>query len=186
MMQAVMVSIRPQYCVDIANLIKTIEIRKSRPKLETPFKCYIYCTSNGRPLVYGDVRCWEGYREEYTQTYGYSRKEAERIWDVYNGHVMGEFVCDECSLLSKAHYGYIEKHGRLSPQQLKKYMGIPEGRELEYSDGCYGWHISELEIYETPRALNDFYVEEVKTFDCPSLKRMKRPPQSWCYVEGVA
>lgn len=162
-MQAVMISIRPCYCADIAKLIKSVEIRKSRPRLETPFKCYIYCTK-GQP--------------EFTQS-AFSE-------EISNGRVIGEFVCDDCSLLSKEHYGYIEKHGRLSPQQLKEYMGIPEGRELEYSDGCYGWHISELVIYDTPKELSDFYVEDVKTFDCPSLKRLKRPPQSWCYVEGLA
>lgn len=184
-MQAVMASIRPCYCADIANLIKTIEIRKSSPRLETPFKCYIYCTKGPPYLVLADVFCgnWE---TEYATTHGYSREEADRIWGTMNSKVIGEFVCDDCSLLSKEHYGYIEKHGRLSARQLKEYMGIPEGRELEYSDGCYGWHISELVIYDTPKELSDFYVEDIKTFDCPSLKRMKRPPQSWCYVEGLA
>ena len=184
-MQAVMASIRPCYCADIANLIKTIEIRKSRPRLETPFKCYIYCTKGPPYLVLADV-FYGNWETEYATTYGYSREEADRIWGTMNSKVIGEFVCDDCSLLSKEHYGYIEKYGRLSLQQLKKYMGIPEERELEYSDGCYGWHISELEIYDTPKELSDFYVEDIKTFDCPSLKRMKRPPQSWCYVEGLA
>ena len=180
-MQAVMASIRPCYCADIANLIKTIEIRKSRPRLETPFKCYIYCTSRDPHMCL--MQNSNGVKLIYASNY----KTAIPVGGkVANGKVIGEFICDDCSLLSKEHYGYIEKYGRLSPQQLKEYMGIPEGRELEYSDGCYGWHISELEIYDTPKELSDFYVEDIKTFDCPSLKRMKRPPQSWCYVEGLA
>ena len=44
-MKSVMLSIRPQWCELIANGKKTIEVRKSRPKLDTPFKCYIYCTA---------------------------------------------------------------------------------------------------------------------------------------------
>lgn len=47
--KAVMISIRPKWCEKIANGEKTIEVRKTRPKLETPFKCYIYCTHGKRP-----------------------------------------------------------------------------------------------------------------------------------------
>ena len=41
---AVLISIRPKWCELIANGVKTVEVRKNRPKLEMPFKCYIYCT----------------------------------------------------------------------------------------------------------------------------------------------
>ena len=44
MSKAVMLSIRPKWCEKIASGEKTIEVRKTKPKLETPFKCYIYCT----------------------------------------------------------------------------------------------------------------------------------------------
>ena len=44
MSKAVMLSIRPKWCEKIASGEKTIEVRKTRPKLETPFKCYIYET----------------------------------------------------------------------------------------------------------------------------------------------
>lgn len=43
-MKAVLISIRPKWCEKIASGEKKIEVRKSRPKLQTPFKCYIYCT----------------------------------------------------------------------------------------------------------------------------------------------
>ena len=45
MSKAVMLSIRPKWVEKIANGEKTIEVRKTRPKLKTPFKCYIYCTA---------------------------------------------------------------------------------------------------------------------------------------------
>jgi hypothetical protein len=44
MSKAVMLSIRPKWCEKIVSGEKTIEVRKTRPKLNTPFKCYIYCT----------------------------------------------------------------------------------------------------------------------------------------------
>lgn len=55
MSKAVLISIRPGWCEKIANGEKTIEVRKTRPKLETPFKCYIYCTKSPPYLVLGDV-----------------------------------------------------------------------------------------------------------------------------------
>ena len=46
MSKAVLISIRPKWCELIANGTKTVEVRKSRPKIATPFKCYIYCTKD--------------------------------------------------------------------------------------------------------------------------------------------
>ena len=43
-MKSVLISIQPKWCELIANGKKTIEVRKSRPKIETPFKVYIYQT----------------------------------------------------------------------------------------------------------------------------------------------
>lgn len=47
MSKAVMLSIRPKWCEKIISGEKTIEVRKTRPKLETSFKCYVYCTLQG-------------------------------------------------------------------------------------------------------------------------------------------
>lgn len=46
-MKSVLISIKPKWCELIANGKKTLEVRKTRPKLEVPFKCYIYCTLKG-------------------------------------------------------------------------------------------------------------------------------------------
>lgn len=42
MSKAVLISIRPEWCEKIISGEKTIEVRKTRPKMDTPFKCYIY------------------------------------------------------------------------------------------------------------------------------------------------
>lgn len=44
MSKAVLISIRPKWCEKIISGEKTIDVRKTRPKMNTPFKCYIYCT----------------------------------------------------------------------------------------------------------------------------------------------
>lgn len=45
-MKAVLISIQPKWCELIASGKKTIEVRKTRPKIETPFKVYVYMTKH--------------------------------------------------------------------------------------------------------------------------------------------
>lgn len=153
-MKAVMLSIRPEWCEKIASGKKTVEIRKTSPKLQPPFKCYIY------------------------QTKPTSGDRNER-----HGRVIGDFVCDAVFPICVS---YSDPNNRialrefpftcLSDKQIMDYLG--NGRT------GYGWHISDIVIYDRPKDLSEFYVEDNRTFDCPQLISMKRPPQSWCYVEG--
>ena len=70
MSKAVLMSIQPKWCALIADGWKTVEIRKNRPKLKTPFKVYIYCTKNkekcgvAQGKVIGEFICSiiEGYK----------------------------------------------------------------------------------------------------------------------------
>lgn len=60
-MKSVLISIRPRWCELIASGRKTIEVRKTYPKLPTPFMCYIYCTmthgyANGGKVI-GEFAC---------------------------------------------------------------------------------------------------------------------------------
>lgn len=147
MSRAVMLSIRPKWCVEIANGRKTIEVRKTRPKIEPPFKCYIYCTKNGE-AIWGKNYERNGY---------------------LNGKVIGEFVCDailpiwfKCSCDPAVMTTHYEIPGtRLTDVEIMEYLG--NGVE------GYGWHISDLEIYDTPKTLQEFGIT--------------MPPQSWRYVE---
>ena len=196
MSKAVLISIRPKWCGLIASGEKTIEVRKTRPKLETPFKCYIYCTNSGRPLVYGDKPCAGGWTEAYTQTYGYSREEADKIWGVMNGKVIGEFVCDR---IIDWHYipdpDESADPGSMAYDVLTVY-GEKTGLEYDdfedYGNGAplFGWHISYLKIYDEPKKLSDFKRHD-PTYDFAFFGEMdrtysvSRPPQSWCYVEEI-
>lgn len=62
--KAIMLSLHPRWCEKISNVIfhstdeipvyeKFIEIRKTRPKIQTPFKVYIYCTKPNLPKLSG-------------------------------------------------------------------------------------------------------------------------------------
>ena len=95
-MKDVMIRIHPRWCKLIANGKKTVEVRKTKPKNKTPFRCCIYCTKAAPYLVYGDRFDGGSFVSQYDTLHGYSREEAVKIWgEVLNGKVIGEFVCDE-------------------------------------------------------------------------------------------
>lgn len=162
-MKSVLISIQPQWCELIASGKKTVEVRKTQPKLEPPFKCYIYCTK-GQTI-------WTGKVEDYGT-----------LTTIGNGKVIGEFVCDKITPFDVPYPAYqkeldkaILEQSCLTYYQLHRYA---------YHDKLYGWHISDLRIYDKPRPLSSFtkpYGTIVRAFDSPYIQR---PPQSWCYVEG--
>ena len=188
MSKSVMLSIRPKWVEKIANGEKTIEVRKTRPKLETPFKCYIYCTNRRPFLVWGDV--FRGYWfTEFTRISGYSRAEADKIWDVFNGHIAGEFTCDRIYELAPLNH---------APDDVEKQACLTREEIVRYLKGVgYGWHISNLKIYDVPKKLSEFRRACPNSWYCESCAmywanngtcgneslQLKRAPQSWCYVE---
>ena len=163
-MNAVMLSIRPEWCEKIARGEKTVEVRKSKPKLETPFKCYIYCTKDPKEYLYWSPR---GF---YCNNH--------RSSEAFNGKAIGEFVCD--AMIVDRTFG----HDRLL--YTAACMEAADIAAYCVNSKMYGWHISELNLYDKPKELSEFLVEDNRTSDYPQLVAMKRAPQSWCYVEGSA
>ena len=190
-MKSVLISIQPKWCGLIASGKKTVEVRKTKPKLKTPFKVYIYCTNNKDML-------WilkESERE--------SRRKIASIFTAKdvggatkaNGKVIGEFVCDE---IKDCREVFIAPTCLTTDEWLKYTDG--------YKRKVWGWHISDLVIYDKPRELGEFSRKCEKTpcegcehlkyqgvnsaeydYDCEFLGNripITRPPQSWCYVES--
>lgn len=167
-MKAVLISIQPKWCEIIVSGKKTIEVRKTRPKIETPFKCYIYMTATKERC-----RFWE-YITAYQNSKG----------DILDGSqkVIGEFVCDDIIVDERGENADVfSKYAQLSLVEQKKYGA---------NKPLFGWHISELKIYDKPKELKEFgnykieWVEWYNSNDrvfCP----ITRPPQSWCYVEEL-
>lgn len=60
--KSILISIKPEWCKLITEGKKTIEVRKTRPKIDTPFKCYI-CRQG---TVIGGFTCDRIY--QYTTT----------------------------------------------------------------------------------------------------------------------
>lgn len=165
--KSVLISVRPKWCELIANGSKTLELRKSRPKLQTPFKCYIYCTSSN----IHECLMLNEYGAKIIHAINYKTAIPCGGY-IGNGKIIGEFVCDHIiTNCEMANADIAEQQSRVKREKI-----------FEYANGkrVCGWHISDLVIYDKPKELNEFIVERY-----PCLAKLKRPPQSWCYVEGV-
>lgn len=152
MSKAVLISIRTEWCQKIMAGRKTIEVRRTRPKMNPPFKCYIYKCGNGK--------------------------------------VVGEFLCDQ--IIEDRTYGHNEEFYRAA------CMSAYDAAAYAMQSPMYGWHISNLKIYDTPKELIEFhtwkkckscnksgYESTACIYDenCIIPAAITKAPQSWCYVE---
>lgn len=188
-MKSVLISTKPKWCEKIFSGKKTIEVRKTAPK-EVPFKAYIYAT---KPKA---------------------RTHPARIYNSYimpesgkcgSGRVIGEFICDKVIKY--------EEHIKQGGLYYTLDYGFNEACQLDnwelhdYGKGkpLYGWHISDLKIYDKPRELCEFTApcKQHKTKPdesckgCPYIfkgmtsgkltcdRAIMRAPKSWMYVEEV-
>lgn len=169
-MKSVLISIQPKWCELIASGKKTVEVRKTRPKIDTPFKCYIYCTSSNAH------ECLMQNEYGVKLIYCINHKTAIPVGgQIANGKVIGEFVCDKIDEI-----GYSpEMHGKYISEieNLHEVSCLDFEQMFDYiADGYgYGWHISDLVIYDKPKELREFYTV------CKT-KPITRPFQSWGYV----
>lgn len=184
-MKSVLLSIRPNWCEKIFNGEKTMEVRKTAPK-GSPFKVYIYMTRK-KPYCFEFV--------------------GNGIMEAKNGKVIGEFVCDKVEeieykadnvsvLAERWTFNRVAKQACLTPERLKEYLNGKRG---------YGWHITELKLFDKPIEITEFafygrcvqkcseydicmkYDSEDTRVECPDFVKapLKCAPQSWCYVEEI-
>lgn len=193
MRKAVLISIQPYYVfLIIARLLgwdipqeKTVEVRKDFPKDAAWDKVtHIYCSKN---------------RKSFSSI----PKQYQPFIEKLLGKVIGEFVCDRIRKIPidlRTARGLL-KDACLSAKELEDYRS--------YKD-AYGWHISDLKIYDKPKELGEFkfpcqrgyndinnawcYRERGARLTMCKYNDMKnsccnayltRPPQSWCYVEKL-
>lgn len=216
MSKSVLISIQPKWCELIANGKKTVEVRKTKPKLETPFKCYIYCTKS-KPLI-GNYKGHIYFMDEEDFDY-YNKNTIFKC----NSKVIGEFVCDEILDYKLADVstdvGVFYYYERYITQKVYDINSLDDcltdGELLDYGNykNLYGWHISDLKIYDEPKELSEFNKPCDFNYDCFLCDRavydkkvitdisgkitkvnnkfiacddvITRPPQSWCYVEEL-
>ena len=220
-MKAVIVSIKPEWVEKIARGQKTIEVRKTAPK-GTPFKAYVYCTQGGE-IVYGDSKIFvtdnlKHLRKSSTMEETFEKHSNLTRW---NGRVIGEFICDKVDEY-KFHEGLTEFNSMGLPSRTYgsylifaddyKSMCLSYDEVKTYGKGktLYGWHISDLKIYDKPKELSEFrkcnfnsmnetavcgnfhckYYQDSGSYMIPPSCakngcRVTRPPQSWQFVEEL-
>lgn len=201
--KGVLISIQPYWVfLIIAKIMgwnigkeKTVEIRKNYPKADNWNKIVkIYCGKDKK-------------------SFAKIPKEYQPLMQQFLGKIIGEFVCDEIDRM--AHCGTFISNVRLMIVNKNLYAKELDSAYLnkcqlsysdidEYSNGgdIYGWHISDLVIYDKPKELGEFKkpcnkkcnkcdyldVQEIGAYENTReiktcLNRITRPPQSWCYVE---
>ena len=149
--KSVLISIQPEWCALIGNGKKTVEVRRTRPKLETPFKCYIYCTKGN------------GAKNRLTWSHDIKHE--------MNGKVFGEFVCDRIfdfpfgiSYDKSSMCPLLQNGSCLTQEQLLRYRSRKT---------LYGWLIHDLITYDRPKSLTDFGIERAPQSWCYIEKTAK-------------
>lgn len=174
-MKAVLISIQPKWCELIASGKKTIEVRKTRPKMETPFKVYVYMTKH--KWIF---KLLPFLKNRFAK-------------------VIGEFVCDDIIVDERGENADVfSKYAQLSLVEQNKYGANKplfgwhitdlkiyyKPKELwEFSS--YGCKIvGDCCInYDCPNCIDNGWMQppDCKIDGC----YLTRPPQSWCYVEEL-
>jgi predicted transcriptional regulator len=187
-MQAIMISIKPEWVAKILNGEKTIEIRKTMPKCDLPIDVYIYCTKNG------------GYLHlENDNTWSYSRNQ--KYTYVRTGKVVAKFTLNKVEEI-KYHFGYYDmgewtesyilENSCLTAEELDNYLQASKEYDEKKVSRVYGyaWHIDNLVIFDRPKEISEFkHIKRVigcengYGFDRKELRSLTRAPQSWIYIE---
>ncbi len=207
-MKSVLISINPKWVEKIISGKKTIEVRKTAPK-EVPFKAYIYCTK-GRDLL-REVSCWNTKTKNHKTNYRIINLDYCTN-KIANGKVIGEFICNEVEEFHEWELSPQGKFADFERERLENFLTaaclseeeVVHYREnLPYFKPLYGWHISDLKIYDKPKEWREFrpickfegkdaicalFCQKWKYdgglfFEC--TRKVTRPPQSWQYVEEL-
>lgn len=129
-MKTIVLNVSPIEVMNIARGWQNYLHRAYFPKLTPPFKCLIYCR-NKRPLIaFADYLHCGYWQTEVCEISGYSREAAENTFDVMNGRICGEFVCDGCKKIT------------------------------DFSWDTFEWSISNVEIDNTPCEIGDFGIKK--------------------------
>ena len=141
----VLISIRPEWCDLILTGAKELEIRRTRPKIEPPFKCHIYCTKYRRRGING-----------------FLKPDGNYIFG--NGNVIADFICDKIIDIGVPYPAYsaqmnqdILKAACMSYSEMHRYAG---------HDTVYGLHISDLHIFDHSESLDKYGVKRAPQSWC--------------------
>lgn len=186
-MRKVLASLKPYYYYLVGEGIKKIEVRKGMPKAsDWDNEVLFYMSKDEKSFA----KIPKGFQEKYRKHFG---------------KVGMQFICDKVFLLHP--YTYDSGSADLEHRKfIQTFEGSTKENEI-FAATCltqdemfdyigagnygYGWHISDLKIYDKPRELREFrsplkrYRNASGEWVVGGLSKLKRAPQSWQYVEEV-
>lgn len=176
----ILASLKPYYYYLIGERKKTIEVRKSALK-NLPQDIVFYMSKDEKSFAKIPKEFQEKYRKHF-------------------GKVGLAIVCDKITRYNcdKAFDEYFIA-GYIGAYMPLKEMCLTNKDLIEYGKGrpLYGWHISDLKIYDKPKPIMQFYKPcPIKIKNCPvcelystytgcCMNNIDRPPQSYMFVEEL-
>ena len=182
----ILASIKPYYYYLIAEEKKKIEVRKTALK-NLPQDIVFYMSKDEKSFVKIPKRFQEKYRKHF-------------------GKIGMRVVCDEVEEFHEWELSPQGKFADFERERLENFLTaaclseeeVVRYREnLPYFKPLYGWHISDLKIYDKPKPIMQFYKPcPIKIKNCPvcelystytgcCMNNIDRPPQSYMFVEEV-
>lgn len=186
-MKAIILSCTPTECEKIANGDISILVRKKAPK-EVPFKAYIYETYDKKyddiGICWGNGKCFEHGCKKVIGEFICNEVEEFHEWELSPQGKFADFERERLENFLTAAY--------LSEEEVVRYR-----ENLPYYKPLYGLHISDLKIYDKPKALSCFYKQCPKNTTCSTCdwlhvdwhtfgecsNTVTRPPKNYIYVE---
>ena len=133
-MTQVLISIRPEWVAKELNGEKNVEVRLNVPKCDLPCEVFIYCTKGGKKL--------QGL----------------------NGKVAAKFIMNEYDIIDEIDFELLEDMFAetidIYTSWASKYKTCVSTRQAyDYAKhrDIYLWLMDNLEVFDTPRELGDFY-----------------------------
>ena len=161
MKKSILISIRPEGVAKILNGEKTIEIRKTAPKCDLPIDVYIYCTKKGH-FVQEEMESvdYTGWYDYPTGVYAtFSKEEEMRHGRPLNGKVVAKFTLHKVDWLDIENARRLLDAACLTAEDAMSYARVNNDPDDLCCQLC-AWNISDLEIFDLSKDLNEFEVKE--------------------------
>lgn len=181
-------------------------IYATKPKHFYHISKYLLTSDESLFLLNGKVQMYDGFGVEYKDP-NYKHLNCKVIGEFICDEICiyTQAIFDEQEPIDTEEISELLEQTKLTYSELRKYVG---------NKNFYTWHISDIVIYDNPKDLSEFYTEgDCDCMNCKkcaffdrgndynveddcnlaykganahkSFKPITRPPQSWCYVEGI-
>ena len=173
-MKSVLLSVKPELAQRVIEGRQKILLKMSQPRIETPFKCYLYC-KHGKLLSFSKHAGFSFVADcsPFITTEKWLNEPGQ-----LNGRIFGEFVCE-----------FVRKVN--VPMTYIEYIADPKIDEILFEANVrkawpgiyYVWHITDFKLYDELKELSEFKRRRIFRRKGNGFKALKRAPLNYCIVE---